>query len=119
MKGFWFTIEAVIAGVILVSFLGFLVSANLAVPEDPALLAYKTLDSLDRQGLLKENAAVGDYAAINSHVSISAFGHSVEICSAESCSGIKPSASSVWVGSYITPGKGKYNPLEVRLYLYR
>jgi len=120
MRGFWFTIEAVIAGVMLVSFLAFIVTTNIAVPkEELSTLAYKTLYGLNRQGLLKEHAIAGDYDAIDRHVSIYAYSHSVEICTLQACEGTKPSGSNVWVGSYIIPGSSTYSPREVKLYIYR
>jgi len=120
MKGFWYMIEAVMAGIILVSFVSFLAVQNFAAPEeDLTERAYKTLEGLDSQGLLKGDAVARNHTNINSRVSIFAYSHAVEICSLNSCSGERPSGKNVWVGSYIVPGQARYDPVEVRLYIYR
>lgn len=120
MKGFWFTIEAVIGGVLLVTFLSFLAATTIEVPpEDLTPLAYKTLDGLNKQGLLKEHAVAGNHTAINNQIRIANVKHSVEICTLVECVGEKPSGGNVWVGTYIIPGHSEYNPREVKLYLFR
>ena len=120
MKGAWFMIESIIAGIILISFLAFLAQHNFSFPEeDLTSVAYQTLEGLNRQGILKPNAEAGNFNAINNNIRYFSYNHSVQICTLESCSGSRPSSGNVWVGSYILAGNSVYNPLEVKLYFYR
>ena len=113
-------IEAVIAGAILVSFLTLLSFSNIEREEtDLSSQAYRLLQGLNRQGLLKANAVALNYTAINNKVRYYAYNHSVQICTPQQCYGSQPSGSNVWVGSYIVPGEGVYSPYEVKLYLFR
>ncbi len=120
MRGFWFMIEAVVAGIILVSFLYFISTERIAFPEEDAgTLAYRTLEGLNRQGTLRSAAEEGNATKIDGEVSIYAFGHAVQLCQYDSCTGQVPSASNIWTGSYVTAGNSRYNPREVRLHIYR
>lgn len=111
-------IEAVIAGMIIVSFLIFLSRTSITFAEDDlSPLAYKSLEGLNKQGLLKADASLGDFNAIKNRFSFPAHNHSIEICNLDDCVGEGLSAGDVWVGSYIIPGNAAYGPKEVRLYL--
>lgn len=112
-------LEAIIAGVIMVSFLAFVSSSNFSAPEDASLIAYKALEGLNKQGLLKQAAQSGDFSLINNNVQVFGYSHSVQICFSSSCLGTQPTGSNVWVASYFTPGSSIYEPREVKLYLYR
>ena len=118
MRGFWFTMEAAIAGIILVSFIGFLsLTSFSAETQDPSLDAYALLHDLNNQGLLKIPASENNATTINNLVT-HAYSHRIQICTATNCTGTRPSADNVWVGTYIISGNSKYAPREVRLYLY-
>lgn len=120
MRGFWFTVEAILAGIILISFIGAVTIQSLSAPEEEAtVLAYRTLAGLHDQGLLRTYAYQQNATAINNLITLFSLNHSVEVCSLAECIGTKPSASNVWVGTYIISGDSRYNPVEVRLYLYR
>lgn len=120
MRGFWFMIEAIIAGMILVGFLSFLVTVNLSAPdEEMSMAAFKSLSDINKQGLLKEYAQDENYTAINDQVKIYSLNNSIAICTLTSCVGDSPSGSNIWIGSYITPGYNQYFPREVKLYVYR
>lgn len=118
MRGFWFMMEALLAGILLIAFLIFLTSTNISRnEEDPTALGYRTLEGLNRQGLLKPLAAAMNASAIDAEVRLLSFNHSVEICSFDSCIGQRARGRNVWVASYVVPGSGRYDPREVRLYL--
>ena len=111
-------VEALLSGILLIAFLIFLTSANISRSEEnPTGLGYRTLEGLNRQGLLKPHAAALNATAIDDQVRIFAFNHSVEICSIDRCVGQRARGRNVWVASYVVPGSGRYDPREVRLYL--
>lgn len=112
-------IEAMTAGLILVSFVAFLATTSFSAPPvDHTILAYRALHELDAQGQLKTAAVAGDYQAITNLVSIPSLNHTVEICTRSSCSGVQPDAPNIWVGTYFIAGEGTYNPREVKLYVF-
>ena len=120
MRGFWFTLESVIAGIMVVTFMGFLVTRSFTPPpEDLTPLAYQTLKNIDDQGLLRPYAQDNNYSAIDSQVHLVSYSHSVEVCSMGTCVGSPPSGDDVWVGTFLTAGNSLYAPREVKLYLYR
>lgn len=119
MQGFWFILESVIAGVILVTFLSFVVTTKISPSqEDLSITASKILQDLKKQDVLDRNIDPRNVAAINNQVKVFGYQHAVQICSLKECSGSPPSARNVWVASYILPGRDIYNPTEVRLYIY-
>ncbi|MBI4020835.1 MAG: hypothetical protein HY369_01190 [Candidatus Aenigmarchaeota archaeon] len=118
MRGFWFMVEAALAGLILTAFVAFLVSTNLSAAEtDYTAIAYTILADLNEQDLLKPLAQSGNFSGINSLLTIASVNHTVQICTPQACTGPAPTGTNVWVGSYLVPGVGIYNPKEVRLYL--
>jgi hypothetical protein len=120
MRGFWYMLEAVIAGVIIFGFLA-VISQTYINPsqEDFTLQAYQSLKSLDEQGILRPYAAAGDWGGLNSQVKIYSRNHTIEICQASgSCTGQKPEGVNVWVGNYIISGNQNYQPMQVKLYLW-
>jgi hypothetical protein len=129
MKGFWYMLEAVISGIIMLGFL--LVVSQVSVsapPDDLALQAYSSLKALDDRGLLRPYAAAGDWGSINSEAGIFSRNHTIEICRASGCQGGRPpdglkatgspSVQSVWAGSYLISGYLSYEPMEIRMYLW-
>lgn len=115
-------LEALIAGIILITFLVTLKATYLsATPEeDASITAYTTLKQLDDSGLLRSGAAAYDYDSINSEIKLYFYNHTIEICNAQgTCYGRKPSSDNVWIGSYFISGDDSYSPRTVNLYLWR
>ena len=64
-------IEAIMAGIIIISFISFLSVSNFIIPEEdltPPPLAYKTLAGLNSQGFLRTNVDSENFAAIDEQV---------------------------------------------------
>jgi hypothetical protein len=120
MRGFWYMLEAVIAGIIIIGFVAVVSQSYINVShEDFTLQAYQSLKGLDDQGILRPYAAAGDWGYLNSQVKIYNKNHTVEICSPSGCQGgQKPEGANVWVGSYLISGDQNYQPLQVKLYLW-
>ncbi len=127
MRGFWHTVEALIAGILLLLFLVVISRPLIANPEpaDTSIDAYRLLHDLDRQGLLRDDAIAGNVTGINSRIQIGTDNHSVQVCSASGiCNGTVPLAANVWIGSYFISGadaaknNGLYVPLEIKLYIW-
>ncbi len=119
MRGFWYMLEAVIAGIIIIGFVAVVSQSYInASNEDFTLQAYQSLKGMDEQGILRPYAAAGDWGYLNSQVKIYSMNHTVEICSTSGCAGQKPDGPNVWVGSYIISGDQSYQPLQVKLYLW-
>jgi hypothetical protein len=122
MRGFWYTLEAAMGVTIILSFL-FLLATNLnvqKVPEDLEIKAQELLKDLDDKGLLRSYAVAKNWSGLNSQINYYSHNHTVQICDSEgTCVGSVPEGSNVWVGSYIIAGDSGYNPLVVKLYLYR
>ncbi len=121
MRGFWYMIEAVLAGIILLGFLIMLTSGYVSVPrEDMSLKGYGILHELDQQGILRAYAVTGNYSGLNSRIRLFGYNHSVQICNQMgSCLGSMPNAENVWVGNYAIAGEDQYNPKLVKLYVWR
>ncbi len=120
MRGFWYMLEAVIAGIIIIGFVA-VVSKSYINPsqEDFALQAYSSLKSLDEQGILRPYAQAGDWGGLNSQVKIYSKNHTIEICDRSgNCAGQKPEGANVWAGSYLISGNQNYQPMQIKLYLW-
>lgn len=121
MRGFWRVLEAVVAGVVLISFLTVITATKIWLPETPSSneRAYAILEGLEKSGMLRNYTVALDTEGLNSEVSIYNYNHSVQICNLEGeCNGTRPSAGTVWTGSYIIAGENNYTPYEVKLYLW-
>lgn len=124
MKGQWKTVEAILAGVVILMFLAVLSTTYVQVPADIPENGYKALDAVYEKGLLRTYAAQGDTASINSEIAatgyLTAFNHTVSICDySGSCTGSAPSGDNVWVSSMILSGDDSYEPMEVIVYVFR
>ena len=122
MKGVIFTLEAVIAGTILITFLVFIVSNFSPPPQegDLTIRAYEILEGLDNQGILRNYTVNQDFDGLNSQVKFFSANHSIQICDLSgSCVGTIPNASDIFTGTYIIAGNESYNPFYVKLYLWR
>ncbi len=120
MRGFWYMMEAVIAGIIIIGFVAVVSQSYISTSnEDFTLQAYQSLKSMDEQGILRPYAAAGDWGYLNSQVKIYSRNHTIEICSRSGdCAGQKPDGANVWAGSYMISGNQDYQPMLVKLYLW-
>lgn len=121
MRGFWYMIEAVLAGIILI---GFLLSVSVTyadVPEsDISLRGYSILHELDQQGILKGYVAEGDCPGLDSQITLLGYDHSIQICGQSGeCIGSRPDADNIWIGNYLVAGDDAYEPNLVKLYIWR
>jgi hypothetical protein len=124
MNGQWKTMEAVMAGVIMLLFLAALnaTSSQVFSPSPPH--AHRALQALDDMGALRGPAYDMDAAAVDSLAGatgyLSGFNHTVQICNeAGSCVGERPDREDVWAYSFLMAGEDAYEPLEVVLYVFR
>lgn len=115
MKGMWHTLEAILAIVLVMSFLLLFSSSrakNIEVPD-----MYEKLAELDRAGVLRQQAQAYDHSSISSEVGI-ALAHSIEVCDPDRvCRGSKVSGNNIVSASYMIAGYTGYNPREIRLYV--
>lgn len=119
MRGFWYMLEAVIAGIIIIGFVAAISQVYISPQnEDLGGQAYQTLKSLDEQGILRVYAAAGDWGGLDSEVRIYGKNHSIEICSPSGCVGQKPEGANVYAGSYIISGSQSYQLMQIKLYLW-
>ena len=122
MKGIWYMVEALVAGMVLITFLVTLKATFLsATPQEEASFeAYTILKELDESGNLRSYAVANDFNGLNSEINIYYYDHLVEICNPQgTCFGTKPTADNVWVGSYAVSGDSGFAPRIVNLYLWR
>ena len=122
MKGFWYMIEALLAGIILIGFLVMLVGNSVIIPQDDlSLKGYEILHDLDDQEILRDYVADLNHSGLNSQIKLASYNHSIQICDqGNNCVGNIPSADNVWVGNYyIIAGGGEYDPYLVKLFMWR
>lgn len=134
MKGFWFTLEAVLAAIVLVVFLLVITSALSGRTEsgdtDVALLGAEALKELDNQGLLREQltglqdldqtAIAMRLDMINNLIAVPGYSHTIRVCTiADVCWGEMPEADNIFVATYFLAGAEQFEPYTVILYLYR
>ncbi len=120
MKGFWRTVESVLAVILLMGFLLSIGSPYFTAPADTDLssVGYEKLKDLDSRDELRSYVAGGDYATLNSKIDIPGYNHSVGICDYGGvCIGEYPDSENVMVSSYVISGHDKYEPYEVWLYI--
>jgi hypothetical protein len=126
MKGYWRTMESVLAAMIIMTFL--VTAGNVYFTatggHEPSPDGYEKLKELDDRSVLRPLAAAKDYAAINSSIDVPGYSHSVRICDfSGSCWGnyteFQAQSRNVLVSTYIISGHGSYGPLEIRLYVWR
>lgn len=122
MKGILHTMEAIIAGIIVILFLVAIVSRQASVAPGPSVIIMQGLEELrdlDRKGILRDYVIDRDNTGLNSEVRIGYFNHSISICdTGGACTGSAPSAENVWLATYFVAGKNDYTPYEVILYLW-
>lgn len=122
MKGFWHIVDAVLATVILLSFLIIASRAVLVTPEETRLnrIPFTVLNGLDNKGVLRDRVVAMDAAALEGEITQFLYNYGIQICDAENnCNGTVPSAKNVWVGAYFISGNHTYDPHTVKLYIWR
>ncbi|MFH1294323.1 MAG: hypothetical protein ABIH90_00075 [Candidatus Aenigmatarchaeota archaeon] len=121
MKGFARMLEAVLAVLLIFTFLIILSSGRVKEdrPEDLNVKAYEILADLNEKGVLGPYASANDAHSINMSISYDAHNHTANVCEPDgSCHGPEPDSNDVWVGSYLVAGDNSYNPKLVKLYIY-
>lgn len=120
-KGFWRTLESVLAVMILVFFM-LMLGANyiLQLPEvDLPKTGYEILNDMDNRGVLRPYAVNNQTEALESEISITGYNHTVQICNLEGvCLGEEPGGQNVWVSTYLISGWNTYKPREVKLFIW-
>lgn len=123
VKGQWRTFEAVLAGVVILTFLAAITAVNSVPAAGPPAQGYRALSAVYDKGLLHTYAAALDTDGIDGEAAatgyLSGFSHSVVICGQSSCTGDAPDADTVWASSMMLSGDSSYAPAEVILYIYR
>jgi hypothetical protein len=123
MKGQWKTIEAVLAGIVVLMFLVAITSTRSGVQSTVPMQGYRALFAVYEKGLLRSSAAALDVQAIDAEAGatgyLAGFNHTVVICNVTACTGSSPDADSVWASSVIVAGDETFAPAEVILYIYR
>jgi hypothetical protein len=122
MRGVMFMLEAVIASMIILSFMAVIgIACNTkSYPDEMSSIAFNALEGLDNQGILRNYTEALNYTGIADEAQAGPYGKSVQLCDyAGSCVGSAPSSSNVWVGTYIVAGLSEYQPREVRLYIWK
>ena len=122
MRGFWYIIESVLAGIVIFGFLAVL-GRIYVVPVQTAelgMIGYESLKSLDDQNLLRDYVVNGNYSGLDSLISLVNYSHSIKICNQSgSCSGPDTGAANVWTAVYLIAGNQTYDPYEVRVFLWK
>ena len=119
MRGFWHTLDAVIACMLMMGFIVAIGRVGMVPPEDLGTKAYVVLKGLDDQGILRNYTVNLDTDGLDTEVGIYSYNHSVRICDhSGSCTGTIPEALNVYTGDYIIAGKDTYQPHTVRLYIW-
>ena len=120
MKGFWYTVEAIIAGIVVIGFLiviskGIFLAPNIGIYQTEAM---DILDDLYNKGYLRDYAVLQDNDTLDSLISTE-YNHTIQICNSVGvCTGNKPSQDNLLLGMYFVGGKSTYNPYIVKLYLW-
>ncbi|MFH1364442.1 MAG: hypothetical protein ABIH52_02175, partial [Candidatus Aenigmatarchaeota archaeon] len=98
MRGFWYTVEAILSILLILTFL-LVIKSNIVIApqEDVSLTGYKLLRGLDDRGELRNYTVNGDYDSINNSITYYVYNHTIEICDYMSaCSGVKPNATNMY-----------------------
>ena len=123
MKGQWKTMEAVMAGIVILVFVAGLSSIHTQQATPVPAHGQRALFSVYEKGDLRSHAAAYDLAAIDAEVSatgyLAGYNHSVAICNATTCVGSPPDKEQVWASSVLLSGDQQYQPAEVILYIFR
>ncbi len=118
MRGIVFIIEAVIAGLLLLSFIALIPSLMFKQPtlENPG---WQLLQGLDSQGRLRNWTVAEDPIGLNAQIDIPYWNHSVQICNQTACVGSVPNATQLLTSVRFVAGEHNYSPHIVRLFLWK
>ena len=113
-KAFVRTFESIFAGLILITFLLYLLPSDVEVSKNMANTGYEILYSLNNKDIIRNN--INNVSFINDHIKIPGFNHSIVICNAEgNCNGKIPDTDEIWVSDMVVSSNGIY---VVRLYIW-
>ncbi len=121
MRGFWHLVDAVMASIIMMGFVGLMSQTIIFTPETEGLnfAAFQELKELDEQGVLRDYAVAMDPIGLDSKVTLYAYSHTIQICDySGTCVGERPEDENVWVGTYMVSGKDYYSPHTIKLYIW-
>jgi hypothetical protein len=125
-KGIMHMVEAVIAVVMILSFL-IVLKSKMQPTEDTGreqAIAFEALQALDRQGVLRSYAIEEDYAGLDTQAdqAIPAdFSHATRLCYAgERCVGAALPDKNVFTAGYVISGNETvFKPAQVLLHIWR
>lgn len=112
-------IEAVLAGIILVS--GITIASSAVVNSPSSNLqerAINLLQALDDRDQLRNWTVSKNTDMIANSILIPSYKHTVQICDHTfQCRGSLPSSTNIFTGSYIIAGDGVFEPYQVKLHI--
>ena len=107
-------IESIFAGLLLMSFIIFMVPSELVVKPDLSYKGYEMLEKLERKGVLR--AYLFNTTKLMEEIDIPGYSYSVSVCDTRgNCIGNLPNATNIWVSSRIVSKNDIY---VVRLYIW-
>ncbi len=126
MKGIMHMVEAIIAIIMILSFL-IVLRAKIQPIEDTGreqAIAFEALQSLDKQGILRSYAIEEDYAGLDTQadqVIPADFSHATRLCYAgERCVGNALPDKNVYTAAYVIAGnETTFKPVQVLLHVWR
>ncbi len=122
-KGMSFTLEAVIAGLMIVTTMLFLFKAP-NLPEGYEMgvseRGYNCLKSLDDSGFLRPNAIINDTTAIENSLSdcLGGINYTVQVCRSKCTNSFIPQNTTVVVSNYFLAGNLDLDPIKVKLSMW-
>ena len=122
-KGVSFTVEAVIAGLMIVSSLLFFFNSQPS-PDTYTIgisdSGYNCLKSLDDRNLLREKAMNGNYQGIEEKIGncLPGLNYTVQLCRDSCTSDSIPGNSTVVVSNYYISGDMEPDPLKIKLSMW-
>lgn len=122
-KGMSFTLEAVIAGLMIVTFMLFLFKApNMEETYDIGMSerGYYCLKSLDEDGLLREDAMDNSYTNIENNIQdcLAGLNYTIQICRDSCSTAFIPENQTTTVSNYFIAGDVSPDPLKVKLSMW-
>ncbi len=122
-KGMSFTLEAIIAGLMIVTFLLFLFrSPNMEETYDIGMSerGYYCLKSLDENSLLREDATDNNYTNIENSLQdcLAGLNYTVQVCRDSCSTSFIPKNQTIIVSNYFIAGGVSPDPLKVKLSMW-
>jgi len=124
MRGFWYMLESIMAGIILVSFLIVLSSHATTETYTDAMSTrgFEALSQLSQKASFRNRVYLNDIDGIINEIDVPGYYYNVSICDySGNCNGFDPSPYNVtmWSSSYVFSGIDDYNPKVLYLYIWR